>query len=136
VGASRNTGPGGGLRAGVSGEDDRPADRCGARQNTQQSLQGSHDSSIEGQAAAQLSKAALHADTAAVCAAAHACTQAGRFVVQAATHPWSVAAAAVTQLPIPWAQAATQAAEGGRVWAPAFRTGTTIPPIDAAHART
>src|SRR5213078_2425395 len=51
-------------------------------------------------------------------------------------HSRSVAAAAVAQLPIPWAQAATQAAEGGRVWAPAFRARPPVPPIDAAHART
>src|SRR5205809_2604634 len=69
-------------------------------------------------------------------AAAHACTQPARLRSQAATHPWSVDAAMVTQSPIPTAQAATQAAEGGRVWALAFRAGTTVPPIDAAHAST
>ena len=33
-----------------------------------------------GQAAAQLSKVSVHADTFAVCVAAHACTQAARFL--------------------------------------------------------
>src|SRR5207249_2739952 len=84
----------------------------------------------------QPSNAARHAATTAVCPAAHACAQAGRLPLQAATHPGSVDAVVVTQSPIPVAQAATQAAEGGKVWAPAFRAGTTVPPIDAAHAST
>ncbi|TMB54223.1 MAG: hypothetical protein E6J56_11515 [Deltaproteobacteria bacterium] len=92
-----------------------------------------------GQPATQFSKAALHAGTAALCAAAHACTQAARFfprlVLQSAIHSPSLAAAPLAQSPIPWAQAATQAADGGRVWAPTYRT-TTVPPSEAAHART
>ena len=93
-----------------------------------------------GQAATQLSKAALHMGTAALCLAAHACTHAARFfprwVLQSIIHSPSAAAAPLVQSPIPWAQAATQAAGGGSVWAPTCRTRTMVPPSDAAHART
>src|SRR5439155_20041356 len=66
-----------------------------------------------GQPATQFSKAALHSGTAALCFAAHACTQAARFfprlVLQSAIHSPSLAAAPLAQSPIPWAQTATQA---------------------------